>query len=85
MLNMAVSLCRKLFSLDVASEARKTHGTGVLISGTGKLLHTHPHVARLCCGNVNFFLYGSTALYGPGPPRFVEISRSHTFETHHSR
>jgi hypothetical protein len=34
-----------------------------------------------------FFLsfYGSTALYGPGPPRFVEVSWSHTFETHHSR
>jgi hypothetical protein len=32
-----------------------------------------------------FFSYGSTALYGPGPPRFVEASRSHTFETHHSR
>jgi hypothetical protein len=29
--------------------------------------------------------YGSTALYGPGPPRFVEVSWSHTFETHHSR
>jgi hypothetical protein len=26
-----------------------------------------------------FFLYGSTALYGPGPPRFVEVSWSHTF------
>jgi hypothetical protein len=23
-------------------------------------------------------LYGSTALYGPGPPRFVEVSWSHT-------
>jgi hypothetical protein len=34
----------------------------------------------------NIFLpYGSTALYGPGPPRFVEVSWSHTFETHHSR
>jgi hypothetical protein len=32
-----------------------------------------------------FFFYGSTALYGPGPPRFVEVSWSHTFETHHSR
>jgi hypothetical protein len=32
-----------------------------------------------------FFLYGSTTLYGPGPPRFVEVSWSHTFETHHSR
>jgi hypothetical protein len=31
------------------------------------------------------FFYGSTALYGPGPPRFVEVSWSHTFETHHSR
>jgi hypothetical protein len=29
-----------------------------------------------------FFSYGSTALYGPGPPRFVEFSWSHTFETH---
>ena len=29
--------------------------------------------------------YGSTALYGPGPPRFVEVSWSHTSETHHSR
>jgi hypothetical protein len=27
--------------------------------------------------NVHFF-YGSTALYGPGPPRFVEVSWSHT-------
>jgi hypothetical protein len=25
-----------------------------------------------------FFFYGSTDLYGPGPPRFVEASRSHT-------
>jgi hypothetical protein len=33
----------------------------------------------------NFFFYGSTALYGPGPPRFVEVSWSHTFETHLSR
>jgi hypothetical protein len=32
-----------------------------------------------------FFFYGSTALFGPGPPRFVEVSWSHTFETHHSR
>jgi hypothetical protein len=32
----------------------------------------------------NFFLYGSTALYGPGPPRFVEASRSHTLDTPHS-
>jgi hypothetical protein len=23
---------------------------------------------------MNFFFYGSTALYGPGPPRFVEVS-----------
>jgi hypothetical protein len=28
-----------------------------------------------------FFSYGSTALYGPGPPRFVEASRSHTSDT----
>jgi hypothetical protein len=33
----------------------------------------------------SFFFYGSIALYGPGPPRFVEVSWSHTFETHHSR
>jgi hypothetical protein len=32
-----------------------------------------------------FYFYGSAALYGPGPPRFVEVSWSHTFETHHSR
>jgi hypothetical protein len=32
----------------------------------------------------NLFLYGSTALYGPGPPRFVEASRSHTLDTPHS-
>jgi hypothetical protein len=25
-----------------------------------------------------FFFYGSTALYGPGPPRFIEASRSHS-------
>jgi hypothetical protein len=24
------------------------------------------------------FFYGSTALYGPGPSRFVEVSWSHT-------
>jgi hypothetical protein len=37
-------------------------------------------------GLKTFFLYGSTALYGPGPgpPRFVEVSRSHT-QTHHTR
>ena len=35
--------------------------------------------------DIPFFLYGSTALYGPGPPRSVEVSWSHTFETHHSR
>jgi hypothetical protein len=35
--------------------------------------------------HIYFFLYGSTALDGPGPPRFVEVSWSHTFETHHSR
>jgi hypothetical protein len=32
--------------------------------------------------NIGFifpFPYGSTALYEPGPPRFVEVSRSHTF------
>jgi hypothetical protein len=28
-----------------------------------------------------FFLYVSTALYGPGPPRFVEVSRSHIRHT----
>jgi hypothetical protein len=27
-----------------------------------------------------FFFYGSTALYGPGPPRFVEVLRSHTLD-----
>jgi hypothetical protein len=27
----------------------------------------------------HFFFYGSTALYGPGPLRFVEVSWSHTF------
>jgi hypothetical protein len=32
-----------------------------------------------------FYFYGSTALYGPVPPRFVEVSWSHTFDTHHSR
>jgi hypothetical protein len=26
---------------------------------------------------MSFFFYGSTALYRPGPPRFVEVSRSH--------
>jgi hypothetical protein len=26
---------------------------------------------------VSFLSYGSTALYGPGPPRFVEVSWSH--------
>jgi hypothetical protein len=31
-----------------------------------------------------FFSYGSTALYGPGPPRFVEASRSHTLDTSQS-
>jgi hypothetical protein len=31
--------------------------------------------------NTFFFLYGSTALYGPGPPRFVEVSWSHTLDT----
>jgi hypothetical protein len=35
--------------------------------------------------SVYFFSYGSTALYGPEPPRFVEVSWSHTFGTHHSR
>jgi hypothetical protein len=40
----------------------------------------------LCKVYANFiFFYGSTALYGPGPPRFVKVSWSHTFETHHSR
>jgi hypothetical protein len=29
----------------------------------------------------NFFFYGSTALYGPGPPRFVEVSWSHNWDT----
>jgi hypothetical protein len=42
-------------------------------------------VAFKVVGTCIFFLYGSTALYGPGPPRFVEASRSHTYETHHSR
>jgi hypothetical protein len=37
------------------------------------------------CPKDTYFLYGSTALYGPGPPHFVEVSWSHTFETHHSR
>jgi hypothetical protein len=27
------------------------------------------------------FFYGSTALYGPGSPRFVEVSWSHTLDT----
>jgi hypothetical protein len=31
--------------------------------------------------NLNFFLYGSTVLYGPGPPRFVEVSWSRTLDT----
>jgi hypothetical protein len=33
----------------------------------------------------SFCVYVSIALYGPGPPRFFEVSWSHTFETHHSR
>jgi hypothetical protein len=28
-----------------------------------------------------FFFYGSTALYGPGPPRFVKVSWPHTLDT----
>jgi hypothetical protein len=31
--------------------------------------------------NYIFFFYGLTALYGPGPPRFVEVSWSHTLNT----
>jgi hypothetical protein len=31
-----------------------------------------------------FFFYGSTALYGLGPPRFVEVPRSHTLDTRQS-
>ena len=46
-------------------------------------------VARSCIlGSRNYiwyFFYGSTALYGHGPPRFVEVSWSHKPETHHSR
>jgi hypothetical protein len=39
-------------------------------------------VASSCEGeNEFFFSYGSIALYGLGPPRFVEVSWSHTFET----
>jgi hypothetical protein len=37
--------------------------------------------------NITHFLlisYGSTALYGPGPPRFVDASRSHSVDTPHS-
>jgi hypothetical protein len=30
---------------------------------------------------LSIFFYGSTALYGPGPPRFVEVSWSHTLDT----
>jgi hypothetical protein len=40
---------------------------------------------RCVCVCFFLFLYGSTDLYGPGPPRFVEVSWSHTFETHHSQ
>jgi hypothetical protein len=34
----------------------------------------------------NFFFspYGLTALYGPGPPHFVEVSWSHTLDTSQS-
>jgi hypothetical protein len=46
-------------------------------------LSTHSITSKLL--PIYLFLYGSTALYGPGPPRFVEVSWSHTFETHHSR
>jgi hypothetical protein len=49
------------------------------------LLSTHRtfhcmHKILYRCKLSRFFLYGSTALYGPGPgpPRFVEVSRSHT-------
>jgi hypothetical protein len=41
--------------------------------------------ALLCHYNLSFlffFIYGSTALYGPGPPRFVEVSWSHTHFRH---
>jgi hypothetical protein len=67
----------------------------------GRALHVfvkRSSVWLVLCGCVNiskvfvqevrekhFFLYGSTVLYGPGPPRFVEVSWSHTLETHHSR
>jgi hypothetical protein len=30
---------------------------------------------------LSHFFYGSTALYGPGPPRFVEVSWSHIWDT----
>ena len=43
-----------------------------------------PVMKFACIHLSNFFFYGSTALYGPKPPHFVEVSRSHTFETHHT-
>jgi hypothetical protein len=32
-----------------------------------------PETTRLVA-RIRFFFYGSTALYGPGPSRFVEVS-----------
>jgi hypothetical protein len=34
------------------------------------------HITVVCV--CDHFFFGSTALYGPGPPRFVEVSWSHT-------
>jgi hypothetical protein len=44
------------------------------------ILHNPPHNTR-CSVITYIFFYGSTNLYGHGPPRFVEVSWSHIWDT----
>jgi hypothetical protein len=48
-------------------------------------LAKHKYVSIGCCVieplYIYIFIYGSTALYVPGPPRFVEVSWSHNLDT----
>jgi hypothetical protein len=52
------------------------------------LIHAYVNKQSTCSELYQFiirtlylFFYYSTALYGPGPPRSVEASRSHTLDT----
>jgi hypothetical protein len=93
-IRLSVSYLTKLYELCVLIMNHEVRSTGKRLSGWPEVNRANSVIGVWSWSRTGdfpndpfhyFFFYGSTALYGPGPPRFVEVSWSYTFETHHSR